>query len=158
LKGQFGDADPGLNEFVRLVRRISGANQMGDPVLLEDLNVGLNGDVIRLLSDEKSHILKLDLGWRRTNDFSSHGEKRRSCCNSCKNFGSLGSCSGFDLCIKNRRRIITAVAKKQLVPLTRLVDPPGRAKSDQELVLTQNLDWQCEKAASYFHMLTMATS
>jgi len=62
---ELGDRHTGLSQVVGLVGRVGRAHEVGDLVLLEDLDVVVNRRVLRLLSDEEAHVFELDFGGRR---------------------------------------------------------------------------------------------
>ncbi len=76
-EGQLRDGDSRVAELVGLVGRVGGADEVSDPVLLEDLDVVVHGGVLGLLRDQEPHVLVLDLGRGRPDDFPRHFRRRR---------------------------------------------------------------------------------
>jgi len=60
-----GELRHGHTTFAKVlsaVGLVGGTNKVGDAVLLQELDVRVHGHVLRLLSDEKPHVVVLDLG------------------------------------------------------------------------------------------------
>jgi len=72
VKGQLGGVDPGLTELFDPIGGLSGRDQVGNAVFFQNLNVVVDGSVLGLLGDQKSHGLELDFGRSRTDQLAGH--------------------------------------------------------------------------------------
>ena len=75
-EGEIRDVDAGRSEIVNPISPICRAHQVRHPVLLQDLDVVVDGGVLGLLGDEEPHVLELDLGRSRSDQLSGHGGGR----------------------------------------------------------------------------------
>lgn len=71
-EGQFGDIDLDCLQTLGVVGGVGGANQVRNLVFLQDLDVILNGGILRLFGDQEPHVLVFDLGRSRSNDLARH--------------------------------------------------------------------------------------
>jgi len=81
-EAQLGHFDLLLLQLLRVVEFISGADEVGDLVLLQETDVVVHGAVLGLISDEEAHVPPhvpvFDLGRGRANYLPSHFDADRS--------------------------------------------------------------------------------
>jgi len=71
-EAQLGHSHATFGELLSPVELVGGAHQVGDLVLLQQLDVVVHGPVLWLVGDEKAHVSKFNFSRSRPDDFPSH--------------------------------------------------------------------------------------
>lgn len=71
-KGELGHSHATFAKVLSAVGLVCGANKVGDPVLLQQLDVRVHRHILRLFSDEKPHVVVLYLSGNGADSRPSH--------------------------------------------------------------------------------------